>query len=75
MYLVFTRKPGESYRRQLRSVFVTDVFRALINSLVCCDSEQTLWVCLPCFILLFIYLFILDCNIFMIEYYTYGSVC
>ena len=37
MYLVFTRMPGESYRRQLRSLLLClcDVFRALINSLVC----------------------------------------
>ena len=41
MYLVFTRKPGESYRRRLRSLLLhlCDVFRALINSLVC-------WKCL-----------------------------
>ena len=37
MYLVFARVPGESYRRQLRSLllYLCDVFRALINSLVC----------------------------------------
>ena len=37
MYLVFTRMPGESYRRRLGSLFLClcDVFRALINSLVC----------------------------------------
>ena len=37
MYLVFTRMPGESYRRQLRSLllYLFRVFRALINSLVC----------------------------------------
>ena len=38
MYLVFTRMPGESYRRRLRSLLlcICDVFRAaLINSLVC----------------------------------------
>ena len=43
-YLVFTRMPGESYRRRLRSsslllilflLYLCDVFRALINSLVC----------------------------------------
>ena len=36
MYLVFTRMPGESYRRRLGSLllYVCDVFRALINSLV-----------------------------------------
>ena len=32
MYLVFTRTPGESYRRRLGSLLY---FRALINSLVC----------------------------------------
>ena len=37
MYLSFTRVPGESYRRRLRSLLLClcDVFRALINSLVC----------------------------------------
>ena len=37
MYLVFTRMPGESYRRRLRSLLLClcDVFRTLINSLVC----------------------------------------
>ena len=37
MYLVFTRLPGESYRRRLRSLllYLCYVFRALINFLVC----------------------------------------
>ena len=37
MYLVLTRMPRESYRRRLRSLllYLCDVFRALINSLVC----------------------------------------
>ena len=37
VYLVFTRMPGESYRRRLRSLLLhlCYVFRALINSLVC----------------------------------------
>ena len=36
MYLVFTRMPGESYRRRLRSyLYLCCVFRALITSLVC----------------------------------------
>ena len=37
MYLVFTRMPGESYRRRLRSLllYLCYVFRALIISLVC----------------------------------------
>ena len=37
MYLVFPRMPGESYRRWLRSLLLClcDVFRSLINSLVC----------------------------------------
>ena len=38
MHLAFAHiLPGESYRRQLRSLFLCfcDVFRALINSLVC----------------------------------------
>ena len=36
MYLVFTRMPGESYRRRLGSLllYLCCVFRALINSLV-----------------------------------------
>ena len=36
-YLLFTRMPGESYRRRLGSLLMClcDVFRALINSLVC----------------------------------------
>ena len=36
MCLVFTRMPGESYRRRLRSLSFSlrDVFRALINPLV-----------------------------------------
>ena len=42
MYFVFTRMPGESYRRRLRSLllYLCDVFRAVINSLVCwfCSS-------------------------------------
>ena len=41
MYLVFTRMPGESYRRRLRSLLLSlrDVFRALINSLACWYSS------------------------------------
>ena len=37
MYLVFTRMPGESYCRRLRSsvLYLCYVFRALISSLVC----------------------------------------
>ena len=37
LYLVFTRMPGESYRRRLRSLllYLCYVFRALINSLAC----------------------------------------
>ena len=37
MYLVFTRVPGESYCRRLRSLllYLCYVFRALLNSLVC----------------------------------------
>ena len=37
MYLVFTRMPGESYRRRLRSLllYLCYVFRVVINSLVC----------------------------------------
>ena len=38
MHLVFTRMPGEGYRRRLGSLLLClcYVFRALINSLVCC---------------------------------------
>ena len=39
MYLVFTRMPGERYRRRLRSLRLSclcDVFQALIIFLVCC---------------------------------------
>ena len=37
MYLVFTCMPGERYCRRLRSLLgLCDVFRALINSLLCC---------------------------------------
>ena len=45
MYFVFTRMPGECYRRRLRSLLLClcDVFRALINSLVCCSATQALW--------------------------------
>ena len=37
IYLVFTRMPGESYRRRLGSLLLClcDVFRVLIGSLVC----------------------------------------
>ena len=44
MYLVFTRMPGESYRRQLGSLLLClcDVFRALINFLVCCFCTSVL---------------------------------
>ena len=37
MYLVFTRVPGENYRRRLGSslLYLCNVFRALINSIVC----------------------------------------
>ena len=41
-YLVFTRVPGESYRKRLGSLLLClcDVFRALINSLVCWSSDR-----------------------------------
>ena len=40
MYLAFTRVPGESYRKRLKSLllYLCDVFRALINSL-CVDFD------------------------------------
>ena len=41
MYLVFTRMPGESYRRRLGSLlYLWYVLRALINSLVCCSRQS-----------------------------------
>ena len=42
MYLVFTLMPGEIYGRQIRSLLLClcDVFRAIINSLVCCFIFQ-----------------------------------
>ena len=46
MYLVFTRMPGESYRRRLRSLLLRlcDILPALINSLACgfCTSALDL---------------------------------
>ena len=46
MYLEFTRMPGESYRRRLRSLLLClcDVIRALINSLVCSRLYRVLRV-------------------------------
>ena len=43
MYLVFTRMPDESYRRQLRSLllYLCYVIRALINSLVLILHERS----------------------------------
>ena len=40
MYLVFTRMPSESYRSRLKSLLLClcDIFRALINSFMCCLS-------------------------------------
>ena len=45
MYLVFTRKPGESYSRWLRSLlfYLCYVFRALINSLGCWLETTLVW--------------------------------
>ena len=62
MYLVFTRVPGESYCTRLRSLllYLCYVFRAVINSLVCCvcytirqNQRSRLGATLPmCFIIL-----------------------
>ena len=43
MYLVFTCTPGESYRRQLRSLLLClcDVFQTLIN--LCVDTAWAPW--------------------------------
>ena len=45
MYRVFTRMPGESYRRRFRSLllYLCYVFRALINSLVCWSLNELVW--------------------------------
>ena len=43
MCLVFTHMPGESYCRRLRSLLLR-LFRALINSLVCCSEEVSKFV-------------------------------
>ena len=44
MYRLFTRIPGESYRKRLRSLLLglSDVLRSLINSL-CVDCARALW--------------------------------
>ena len=45
MYLVFTRMPGDSYHRWLRSLLLClcDIFQALINSLACrCPTPNPL---------------------------------
>ena len=44
MYLVFTRKPGDSYRNRLRSLLLhlCYLFRALVNSLLCWFLTNTL---------------------------------
>ena len=40
MYVAFTRIPGECYRRKFESFFsLCDVFRVLINSLVCYSAQ------------------------------------
>ena len=45
IHLIFTRMPGESYRRRLRSSLLNlfSVFRALINSLVCWFWTELNW--------------------------------
>ena len=43
MCLVFTRMPGKSYHRRLRSLLLR-LFRALINSLACCSEEISKFV-------------------------------
>ena len=42
MYLVFSRMPGESYRRRLGPLLLCsyDFFRAFINSLKCCFKKR-----------------------------------
>ena len=43
MCLLFIRMPGETYRRRLQSLLcLCDVFRALINSLVCFLAPWTI---------------------------------
>ena len=74
MYLVFTRMPGESYRRRLRSLllYLCYVFRALINSLVCwfCTSALDL-------VLFQIRFFLRNISVFIVNYkYLFlGSLC
>ena len=43
MYLVFTRRPGECYHRQLGSLLLCYVFWVLTNSLVCWLRCNQLW--------------------------------
>ena len=47
LYLVFTRMPGESYRRRPRTLLPScGVFRVPINSLVCGAYARALGLCL-----------------------------
>ena len=68
MYLVFTRMPDESYRRRLRTLllYLSYVFRALINSLVCCvftrASVSDLFI-YHCFGSLLVYLYVKSVNV------------
>ena len=49
MYFVFTRMPGKGYRRRPRFLLcLCDVFRALINSLVCCLYTRALGLVSDC---------------------------
>ena len=68
MYLTFTRVPGESYRRRLRSLvlYLCDVFRALINSLLywCAGAWA---VCFLVLLLMYFLVFICFCLLVCFE--------
>ena len=57
MYVVFTRMPGESYRRRLRSLLLClfDVLRALINSLFVYFVLVLLFCLFVCLFCLFLF--------------------
>ena len=71
MYLVFTRMPGESYQRPLRSLllYLCCVFRALITSLVCWFCTSTLGL-VPFQIFFFFFFFL---KYFIVPWGNFGS--
>ena len=73
-YLVFTRLPGENYRRQLRSLllYLCYVFRALINSLV----RWTILIgCYLCLFKRYLYGFHFHCTGIYFVYGNYVVLC